>query len=105
MAVKFPLKAHEHCRPQARQVRGDNGALSTPPQSSPRPTIEPSRVVLLRPDGVVVPEGPEDGEVSPHEVSGGAGVQLSIWVGTTEHHSEPLTQRGKKDKAKLTKSL
>lgn len=42
-------------------------------------TIEPSRIVLLRSDWVVVSQGTENSKVPSHEIGRCARVQLSIW--------------------------
>lgn len=47
-----------------------------------QPTVEPPGIMLLRPDGVVVPQRAEDSEVSAHEISGGSRVQLTVYIET-----------------------
>lgn len=44
-------------------------------------TVEPSRIVLLRSDWVVVSQGTENSKVPSHEIGRCARVQLSIWQG------------------------
>lgn len=41
-------------------------------------TVQPSGVVLVRPHGRLLPQGPEDGRVRPHEVDVHACVQLAV---------------------------
>ena len=53
-----------------------------------QPTIEPPGVMLLRPDGVMVPQCSEDSEVPSHEVRSSSRVQLTVCVvteGNQEH--------------------
>lgn len=54
-------------------------------------TIEPSRVMLLSPDRMMLPQGTEDGKVPSHEVCRRARVQLSICQSDTrDSNKQPM---------------